>query len=54
MTGDHELLARIHNGERPRREQYGYICDQHWSLMEWCWAGTPSERPDITEVRGAL
>ncbi|KIM81493.1 hypothetical protein PILCRDRAFT_821279 [Piloderma croceum F 1598] len=49
-TGDYPLLVRIHSGERPRRELYEYMYDQHWSLIERCWAGNPSERPSIAEV----
>lgn len=30
-------------------------CDPEWrSLMEWCWAAEPSERPNFTEIANEL
>lgn len=48
------LIRLIHAGERPIRERYNPISDQHWALIEACWRGNPDERPDITYVLNAL
>jgi len=47
---DFRLLRRIHDGERPIRERYRSMFDQHWALLCQCWEGDPSARPDITYV----
>jgi len=44
------LVIRIHRGDRPRRERYNYVEDRHWSLICWCWAGNPDERPSVSQV----
>jgi len=49
-SGDHSLLVRIHEGERPLRQRYNLIQDLHWILMQRCWAANPLERPEIAEV----
>jgi serine/threonine protein kinase len=50
--GDYDLrlLRLIHQGERPRREGYRAMADQHWALLESCWRGDPSARPGISDV----
>lgn len=47
---DFRLLRRIHSGERPIRERYQPMHDQHWVLMCHCWHVDPSARPDIAYV----
>lgn len=51
---DLALVTKVHSGERPRRERYNPISDQHWALMEWCWNYHPNARPSIAQVRRAL
>jgi serine/threonine protein kinase len=51
---DFRLLRRIHEGERPIRERYRTMFDQHWILLTMCWQGDPFARPDITYVVNAL
>lgn len=53
-NGDIVLLLRIHERDRPRRERYNFILDQHWMLVERCWAHDPLDRPTITEVSRGL
>jgi len=48
------LLRRIHKGERPIRERYAPMSDNHWNLISMCWQGPPSSRPDIDWVVNAL
>ena len=53
--GDYFRLAHlIHMGERPKRERYHPISDQHWALIEACWRANPDKRPHITYVLNAL
>jgi len=47
---DLRLLRLIHRGERPRRERYQTMYDQHWALLEFCWQNDPFSRPDINTV----
>jgi len=51
---DFRLLRRIHKGERPIRERYGTMYDQHWILLTQCWQGDRFARPDISYVVNAL
>jgi len=53
-NGDFPLLGRIHNGERPLRQNYNGMYDQHWALIERCWASNPLSRPPIAEVLESL
>ena len=48
------FIRLVHAGERPKRERYHPISDQHWALIEACWRANPSERPNITYVLNAL
>lgn len=48
------MVKRIHDGVRPRRKRYNHIDDKHWNLLCLCWAGDPSKRPAIGDVRQAL
>jgi len=51
---DVRLLRRIHGGERPKRERYQTMYDQHWTLLTLCWRADPFARPDISYVVNAL
>jgi len=51
---DFRLLRRIHTGERPLRDRYRSMFDQHWTLLCHCWQGDPNARPNITYVVNAL
>jgi len=51
---DFRLVRRIHEGERPMRNRYHTMYDQHWALLCLCWAGDPAARPDISYVVKAL
>lgn len=51
---DFRLLRRIHDGERPLREKYRSMYDQHWALLCQCWVGDPYARPGIAYVVNAL
>lgn len=48
------LMRSVRAGDRPRRRQYNYIEDQHWTLISWCWEPGPDMRPTIAQVREAL
>lgn len=48
------LLQLIHRGVRPLRENYNFIPNSRWALIEWCWASRPHSRPNITDVREAM
>jgi len=48
------LMRSVRAGDRPRREQYNHIEDQHWTLISWCWDPNPGMRPAIVHVRNAL
>jgi len=51
---DAPLVNRIHAGDRPQRERYNFIEDQHWDIICKCWAGEPEKRPSVTEVHTSL
>ena len=51
---EHQLLIRIHHGERPIRDRYNYIPDQYWTLITHCWAGDPLTCPTIAKVWKSL
>jgi serine/threonine protein kinase len=51
---DVSLVMRIHSGDRPIRERYNWIEDQHWQLLCRCWAGNPDGRPAIDRVQRDL
>jgi len=51
---DVALVTRIHEGDRPIRDRYNFIEDQHWQLMCMCWTGNPHARPTVEAVQCAL
>jgi serine/threonine protein kinase len=51
---DIKLMKRVCAGDRPRRDSYNYILDQHWALICWCWDDHPDSRPTILQVCHAL
>jgi len=51
---DLRLLRLIHGGDRPKRDRYVFVNDQLWSLLEMCWQGEPSQRPNIDYVVNVL
>lgn len=51
---DIRLVRRIHTGERPIRDRYRAMEDQHWMILWDCWLANPRARPNITAVVNAL
>jgi len=51
---DAQVLMSVHRGSRPIRDNYRWMEDQYWNLIQRCWAGNPLDRPDITAVVEAL
>jgi len=51
---DNALVKRIREGDRPQRDRYNFMEDQHWAIICKCWAGEPKSRPSITVVHGSL
>ena len=43
-------MAFIMRGERPPRPKHEALTDRLWGLTQWCWAGDPRERPQISEA----
>lgn len=48
------LIRRIHNKERPRREYYPNMPDHCWNILVQCWRSRPSDRADIRTIRAWL
>ncbi|KAF7983211.1 hypothetical protein HWV62_23486 [Athelia sp. TMB] len=51
------LIRAIHRGDRPRRGDYNFNYpgqENHWSLIEACWAADPRSRPTASHVRRML
>ncbi|KAG2073467.1 hypothetical protein BDR04DRAFT_339003 [Suillus decipiens] len=42
------IMFRVKKGDRPSNP--GTIDAQYWSLIEQCWAPSPSSRPKISDV----
>jgi hypothetical protein len=51
---DAKVLISVHRGSRPIRENYRWMEDRYWNLIQWCWQGNPLNRPDIAAVVEAL
>ena len=47
-------MIAIIQGRRPQRPKHLGVTGSLWELIQQCWDGSPSERPEASEVLEAL